>query len=404
MVGGSHAGYNVYLADLKPNVDLNSTAYLFFRLVAPADGEYSLGLRYQVKNNYQPDSVDFTGTVPYATFFINNSDVYTAKNTSKNGWIGDTEKISVKLKKGVNEVICIPLVRDIWDSFGSEKGGYANVDCLYIDGKLTADKVPVYSRINAINAQYHGCVPEAGRLMREDWQTTFGNNMTFANLTPENVDNVPYVRYTVYAETAGTYRIGVSFLAGGDNRFKGDAFIGMSVNDGAFVKVPFVLDNGNLVHMTFLNLELQEGENTILLTAALADFMYLPKYPSQDGGAVMWVDHMYMLIPDGLTGAQFDPTPKWEGDDRSNVGDSLLSVWGEIRPQDPHIPDQTDPTVPTVPPETAPAETKLPEHPDDPGNTGTLVGGILGGLAAVGAAAAGVTVLLRKKGKAKSEE
>ncbi|MBQ6831089.1 MAG: hypothetical protein IJO28_00490, partial [Oscillospiraceae bacterium] len=137
-VGGSDASKNVYFADLVPGVKLGNTAYVKWAVNAPADGEYTVALRYQVKAGNQSNNTDLDPAA-YAVFFVNGKAPYQATFQGKNNWTYDTETITVTLKKGRNEIVAIPLIRDLVDAYS---WGYANVDCVYLDGKLTVLAAP----------------------------------------------------------------------------------------------------------------------------------------------------------------------------------------------------------------------------------------------------------------------
>ena len=417
LAAGSHAGNNVYLKDLVPGVDLMNTAYLAWTLIAPEDGEYVFGLRYQPKNTAAAD-----GTVmnpgAYAVFFVNDVDVYKANFNDKNGWIGDTENIKIKLKKGENTIICIPMIRDLYNAYGGN--GWANVDCLYLEEVLVPVKAPVYERVEAENSEYNGCMPQDNRLMNEDWSSCYANDMTFENLTMKNLDNIAYVKYTVIAQKAGTYRIGLGFLVGGGWNKTTEAYIALNVNKGDFQKVHFKL-GGGYERLVYVDVDLVEGENVIIATSTLREFMDMPMYPSQSGGMLLWTDHDYLLVPEGVSTVASDETPPWTGDDKANIGDSLDSVWGDTTGKDPSGDSDTpstpsDPSVPSVPTEgtegtegstpvdpsipatdapTAPSDPLTPYPDADGGKIGLIIGVISAAVVAVGTAV--LVILLKKK-------
>ena len=77
-----------------------------------------------------------------------------------------------------------------------------------------------------------------------------------------------------------------------------------------------------------LQILVQEGDNYIYATACLKDLMDYPQFPSQKNGYVLWIDHDYILLPEGLTSTVASALPQWTGDDQADYNQSLLSVWG----------------------------------------------------------------------------
>lgn len=322
VAAGSHAGNNVYYKELVPGVDLTNTAYLKWTFVAPEAGYYTFGVRFNLKASNLSDGRDLSPQ-GYATFWVNDSKAYKALlsgNGAKSGWVSDSQDVEIWLEAGKNTVILIPMVRDLYDAYG---GGWSNVDCLYFDDALTLEKAPVYTRIDAVNSEYFGYNPEEGRLMREDHTSCYSNKMTFENLTIESINNISWVKYTVFAKSAGTYSIGICFQEGGSLE-SGKVYTAMSVNGGKFQKVYFLHSEG--VHRKqaiYMDIYLQEGENTILITAALAEYI------TDKDEAMMYIDQECLMLPEGVYGFISDGVPSWTGDDKANIRDSLLSVWGD---------------------------------------------------------------------------
>ena len=322
VAAGSHAGNNVYYKELVPGVDLTNTAYLKWTFVAPEAGYYTFGVRFNLKASNLSDGRDLSPQ-GYATFWVNDSKAYKALlsgNGAKSGWVSDSQDVEIWLEAGKNTVILIPMVRDLYDAYG---GGWSNVDCLYFDDALTLEKAPVYTRIDAVNSEYFGYNPEEGRLMREDYTSCYSNKMTFENLTMETINNISWVKYTVFAESAGTYSIGICFQEGGSLE-SGKVYTAMSVNGGKFQKVYFLhTESVHRKQAIYMDIYLQEGENTILITAALAEYI------TNKGEAMMYIDQEYLMLPEGVYGFISDGVPSWTGDDKANIRDSLLSVWGD---------------------------------------------------------------------------
>ena len=330
VAAGSDAAANLYLADLKPGADLSGTAYLKWTIIAPAEGDYSFCLRYAAKEDGVATGDAFQNGTAYATFFVNDSDVYTAKLTgfgSRCNWLWNTQDVKIHLQEGENTFIVIPLIKDLYDAWG---GGWANVDSLYMSPRLSLKEAPVYTRFEAENSEYNLYEGFAERVGTEDWGSAWENDVTFDNLNEETIVAVSHVKYYVHAEKAGIYRIGLGFRQGHNLTEYKDAFFGLSVNLEKNYKVPFIATNSGNNRLQYIDVELQEGDNYIYVTACLKDLMDYPQFPSQKNGYVLWIDHDYILLPEGLTSTVASALPQWTGDDQADYNQSLLSVWGDL--------------------------------------------------------------------------
>ncbi len=330
VAAGSDAAANLYLEDLKPGADLSGTAYLKWTILAPSEGDYSFCLRYAAKEDGVKTGDAFQNGTAYATFFINDSDVYTAKLTgfgSRCNWLWNTEDVRIHLQKGENTFIVIPMIKDLYDAWG---GGWANVDSLYMSPSLSLKQAPVYTRFEAENSEFNLYEGYADHVGLEAWGTAWENDVTFDNLNEETIVGVSHVKYYVHAEKAGTYRIGLGFRQGHSVKEYKNVFFGLSVNLEEYYKVPFVATNAGNNRLQYINVELQEGDNYIYATACLKDFMDYPNFPSQKGAYVLWIDHDYILLPEGLTSTVASALPQWTGDDQADYNQSLLSVWGDL--------------------------------------------------------------------------
>lgn len=356
VASGSHSGNNVYLKDLVPGVSLVNTAHLKWTFNAPKAGYYKFAVRFNLKAGNLANGAELKPE-GYATFWINDAKVYKAPLTgsgAKSGWVSDSQDVEIWLEAGENSIVLIPMIRDLYNAYGT---GWSNVDCLYYDDTLTVKKAPVYTRIDAINSEYFGYIPESGRLMREDYNSTFNNKMTFDRLTMETINNISWVKYTVQAQSAGVYRIGIGFDEGGDLP-DAAVYTAMSVNKGAFVKVPFIhQESAHRRQLVYMDVKLNAGENTILITSALAEFF------TDKGKAQLYIDHSHLMLPEGVYGFISDGTPSWTGDADADIGDSLDSVWGDTSGYEPDDGNGNDgPSTDT----TDPSEPGKPGDPTDP--------------------------------------
>ena len=381
VAAGSNSAANIYAKDLVSGADLSGTAYLKWTVIAPADGTYKFKLRYTAKEDGVKNGDAYKNGIAYATFFVNDSDAYTAKLSgfgARCNWLWDTDTVQIKLKKGENELYVIPLVKDQYDAWG---GGWANVDCLKMDTRLRLKKAPVYTRFEAELSEYNLYEGFKTHVGTEDWGSAWENDITFDNLSEDNILGIAYTKYYVYAEKAGTYRLAFGFRQGHNLKEYKDAFFGLYVNLQDKYKVPFTATNAGNNRLVYVDVELQEGDNYLYCTACMKDLMDYPKYPSQKNGYVLWIDHDYILLPEGLTSTVASALPNWSGDAEADYNQSLLSVWGDLSGEKkPAVEQEPTESVTTVTESTC-------------GNTWWIVAG------AVMVSAALILVLVKRKKK-----
>ena len=347
VAAGSNSAANIYAKDLVSGADLSGTAYLKWTILAPADGTYKFKLRYTAKEDGVKNGDAFENGIAYATFFVNDADAYTAKLSgfgARCNWLWDTDTVRIKLKEGENELYVIPLIKDQYDAWG---GGWANVDCLKMDTRLKLKEAPVYTRFEAEYSEYNLYEAFKTHVGTEDWGSAWENDITYENLSEDNILGIAYSKYYVYAEKAGTYRLGFGFRQGHNLMEYKDAFFGLFVNLKDKYKVPFTATNAGNYRLVYMDVELQEGDNYIYCTACMKDLMDYPKYPSQKNGYVLWIDHDYILLPEGLTSMVASTLPNWSGDAEADYNQSLASVWGDLTGQ-PKVPVQdAEDTIPS---------------------------------------------------------
>lgn len=343
VAAGSNAAANIYLADLVSGADLSGTAYLKWTVIAPADGTYSFGLRMAAKQDGVKNGDPYKKSGAYATFFVNDADVYKAKLTgfgARSNWLWDTQSVNIKLHEGENEIYVIPMVKDLYDAWG---GGWVNVDHMKMDARLKLKPAPVYTRFEAEHGEYNLYEALSTHLGTEDWGSAWKNDVTFDNLNEETILAVSHVKYYVNAEKAGTYCIGIGFRQGHNLQEYKDAFFGLSVNMQKKYKVPFTATNAGNNRLVYVDVELEEGDNYIYCTACLKDNMDYPQFPSQKNAYILWIDHDYILLPEGLTSTVANALPNWTGDDEADYNQGLLSVWGDLQGQPVEKPQPVEP-------------------------------------------------------------
>ena len=318
------AGVQTYSQLKEDGLDGVKTPYIQLSVEAPSDGTYKtrLGKTFQYSGEQIKDETDFAVLV--------NGEL---QKFSLQAYNNEYSKpfpmtLELKLKKGMNNVLITYALADPDTEMNLASTGY---DYLEVTGGLKL--VESGGRIEAEDSEYYGYSITAQEgcsagmaLMNEDWETVFSNDMTFANLNNDNYKSVPFVKYTVVAEEAGTYYFGAGINSGGSCP-EDEVFLGMSINDGEFQKLNFRKAWGTTV---LFSADLKEGENTILLTGALKDFLNYPKFPASDGCTNLWIDQDYLDLPAGVSAVKAEAVDLFKGDDGADYHDSLTSVWGDF--------------------------------------------------------------------------
>ena len=251
--------------------------------------------------------------------------------------------LTLDLAEGINSILFTSILKDT-----AAEDSYVNSHYDYLDLPQGLSAVAV-ERLEAESSDYNGYAiyPRTGRsgescLGEEDWEGVWSNDMSFANLTYKNRLAVPFVQYTITAPEDGTYRISVGYDAGGSGS-EMQCFMAYSVNGSSFEKLYF---NRKMFSAVSLDVHLKKGDNTLIFTGALKDFMNFPKFPSQVGGYNLWIDHDYLDLGFGLTAVQKNQLPANTGDAEADVDVNLDDIWGPLTgPQSGgQIQDDTNPT------------------------------------------------------------
>lgn len=329
--------------DLAANgISGKDTPYVKFTINAPAAGTYDVRVGMSYKHNGKTEQ-DYSSLA----ILINGEPTEVRLPRFTNNYCKPFPlNLQLTLQEGFNEVIFTGVLDDT-----SSEGNYVNLHYDYLDvtGGLTAQ--PVGQRIEAENAEYNGYITDTKKsasnksvLAQEDWDSVWTNDLTLANLNMRTYMAMPWVRYSVVAEEDGVYEIVVGFDSEGSID-QDQVFMGMSINNGPFQEVWYNLMSKNSV---VIQVELKKGDNTILLTGAPKDFLYMPNYPSQKEGYNVWIDHDYLDLAPGLSAVAKDNTPAWTGDAEADYRQSLSDVWGDLTGEgftDNTIDDSTDPNL-----------------------------------------------------------
>jgi len=259
--------------------------------------------------------------------------IYTSKKG--NSWI---VPIWVMLNEGENTI------RLSHFSIDCQKGGTTWIDFDYIEmpgwvaSRLTFAEGGI--KLEAEDASYNGYSEYAnasysnGKYLGDpSYDDVDESDITFEKLDPADLTELPYVTYRVYAEKAGTYAVTVGFAAGmhhypteeiAEGATGGFAVI---VNGASKQLIEYRIASSNAKMSRMVMLELQEGENEITFTTSLAEYI-IDRMPRNDETyRMIWVDHDYLILSDGLSGMNM------EADDY-DVNDSDFDH-GQINVKDP---------------------------------------------------------------------
>ncbi len=139
--GSANYTYNVS-AEMMPKYLEQNAAYVAFTVEAPADGNYSMQLRFKLgcSSDEQYDSYAEKNGKPYASVVVNGQ-YYKALHNGKNGWISLSDVLSVSLKKGINVIYAFATTKELEEAIG---GVYIDYDYLLMDDSLKAVEHDLY--------------------------------------------------------------------------------------------------------------------------------------------------------------------------------------------------------------------------------------------------------------------
>ena len=187
-------------------------------------------------------------------------------------------------------------------------------------------------------------------LGRANYDSVAEANVSYDTLSYDNYAALPYVSYRVFAQEAGTYQIAIGFAAGLTNYPMEEyqqgihAGFGVIVNgkDKQYVDFTLTSPSANLARM--ITVELQEGENEIIVTGSTSDLAVdrLPRV--EETYRLVWIDQDYLAISPGLSNLG-------QGDGAYDVEDSGYD-FDQLTPGEATEPAETLPGQPAAEPQT----------------------------------------------------
>jgi len=292
----------------RDGIDGTRTPYVEFTIRASEAGTYTLytGVSYGMTQGCTKDEIEAAFVVD-TNGKLQTKTVQVAKNST---W--SIVPVTVNLEKGTNKVRMTHLGSD------SQCGGTTWIDFDYIEmSESTAAKLNFAKTGITLEAEegvFVGYNTESGEgyhngqyIGSADYGYVDENDVTFENLKPDDLDEMPHVTYNFEVEKAGTYTLSIGFASGlyhhltaemAEGRTGGFAVI---VNGTSKQLVEFELTTANSHLSRNITVDLVEGENEITVTTTLADYIIAHTPRDDEKYRLIWIDHDYMVLSEGLS-------------------------------------------------------------------------------------------------------
>ncbi len=238
-------------------VDRTNIPYVAFRVLAPADGSYSI----QTKYNMGLGASEGFGDGYFNVVAVNDTEVYKSPVVKQGGTYIDD--YNVKLKKGVN---IIRLLTAVGENFSINP--WCNVHALYIENTLTGIEPGNNFELKPGNAPFvndYNADTSSGTLGGVNVETVKKFAFTYDNLKVGSLDYVPYFAYTVNAPVSGYYDMSLEFYTGVNDS---TGYFTLFVDD-VKQKINFIDNKGTWFSQAAMSVYIPEGEHTISITSAM---------------------------------------------------------------------------------------------------------------------------------------
>ena len=204
--------------------------------------------------------------------------------------------------------------------------GYGWIDFNYIEVSASDNKkitfVPTNGVVEAERSEAVTYVENTSSgssggacLGKGDYNYIDEKDVTFENLDVKKLGELSRVTYTVVAEQAGTYNIAIQFN-GGVLHYTFDELVerdtigfAVSVNEGEKQLVEFSPDVATGSISRIVEVELKEGENKIMVTATLADYIIGASPRIEDEYRLYWIDHDAIRLTAGVSATEQNVEP-----------------------------------------------------------------------------------------------
>lgn len=292
-------------AQIEANgIDSTITPTVTYYITVEEAGDYEIinGLAYTAKGESLPDSQK-----AYIAVVVNDAvQIKELKASDSRAHYANIVS-TVHLNKGRNKV---QITCATGDSISADGLSSVVVYHDYLDIKdLNATITAPSSYIEAEDSLLHnykvtadrGTTPSGankGYAGGEVISRLVSHSVTFDKLNADlaNILSIPFVEYRVVAPEAGIYPVEFLGWIGSHGYVASkNTFVGISVNGEEFKKIELYAYNMNSNHFSRTeNIQLNKGENIIVLTGILADFV-------TDVGNRYWIDHDCIVLPSGVT-------------------------------------------------------------------------------------------------------
>ena len=320
------------IADIQRNgIDGALTPFVEYQLEVPSDGTYKLGIGMLLA--YEGEDYPSQGRV-YMALMVNDllAEIIETQ-VSDNQPRAYRYQTSVLLKQGMN---IVRITSCTADSASETFAAIAHQDYLEVSAEVTIR--PYNQRLEAEDSKLNGYIAaessgasNGAAVMREDTGEVLFSKLTLAKLKSDEsmLAYAPYVSYRLTAERKGSYTLTFGFNGAKKNtNMPAPAFFAMRVNSTAWEKVEF--KSGSRLSRA-VQIELEEGDNTVIVTGILYDIHGYDEV-SLSAGSKSWIDHDYVAFPQGVAGiVQNTGTALGFGDEQADISTEINSVQGYFR-------------------------------------------------------------------------
>ena len=317
-VGGARYRRSQSVAAIKADgIDPRRTPFVQYTVNAKSAGTYTAYFQASY-GIYKPTVEKMIGTVAIeVNGKVTFHEVELVKNKTNNILI----PVKMDLSAGNNIVRLTHLTAD------SIKGeGYGWMDFNYIEVSASDSKkitfVPTNGVVEAERSEAVTYVENSSSgssggacLGKGDYNYIDAKDVTFENLDVKKLGELSRVTYTVVAEQAGTYNIAIQFN-GGVTRYTFNELVerdtigfAVSVNEGEKQLVEFSPDASTGSMSRIVEVELKKGENKIMVTATLADYIKGASPRIEDEYRLYWIDHDAIRLTAGVSSTEQDVQP-----------------------------------------------------------------------------------------------
>ena len=317
-MGGAKYKRSQSVAEIKKDgIDVKATPFVQYAINVKQAGTYtayfsaSYGIyKSTVKECDATVAIEVNGNITF-------HNVHCEKDKTNSSLI----PVTMKLSAGNNVVRLTHLTSD------SVKGeGYCWIDYNYIEIPASDNEkitfMPTNGVVEAERSEMVTYVTNSSSgssggqcLGNADYKYIDEKDITFDNLDVKNLGELSRVTYTVMVEKAGTYNLSVQFNGGVTNyTFQelvelGTVGFAISANEGEKQLVEFCPDAGSGSYSRIVEVELKEGENKIMVTTTLADYISGVSPRIEDEYRLYWMDHDALRLTAGVNATDMQVEP-----------------------------------------------------------------------------------------------